>query len=137
MEEKKIMRVSPYNLLQEIYAPNCWRVFVCCMMLNLTTRRQVDSVRHRFFEIWPDPVSASEADPQQMMHVVSRLGLANKRTSAIIRMSAEYVSKDWSRPSDLYGLGRYADDSYDIFIRRVRVHNPSDKFLSKYMEWNR
>lgn len=126
---------SPYNLLQEIYHPDEWKIFVCCMMLNQTTRRQVDVVRHEFFRRWPNALAASKSDISEMQHLLKPLGLSSRRSAAIRRMSAEYLGV-WTRPSDLYGLGKYADDSYDIFIKRkYDIMNPSDKFLSKYMEW--
>ena len=99
----EISKRSPFNLLQEIYSPDEWRIFVCCMMLNQTTRRHVDLVRERFFKLWPDANSARRADVRHMSDVIKSLGLSNRRI-------------------ELYGLGKYVQDSYD-------------KFLKKYLEW--
>lgn len=132
------MKTSPYNLLQEIYRPDDWKIFVCCMMLNQTTRHQVDQVRHEFFRRWPNARKAMAADAAEMAELIKLLGLANKRSLGIIKMSTDYIEKDWREPKELYGLGQYAQDSYDIFIRkRLDVKNPADKFLSKYMDWAR
>jgi methyl-CpG-binding domain protein 4 len=135
MEITRNTRRSPFNLLQEIYSPDEWRIFVCCMMLNQTTRRQVDRVRGRFFKLWPDAKSACNADVDHMSYVIQSLGLSNRRSSSIIKMSHDYLMKDWKEPIELYGLGKYAQDSYDIFIRGVFVENPTDKFLKKYLDW--
>lgn len=132
------MKTSPYNLLQEIYRSDDWKIFVCCMMLNQTTRQQVDRVRHEFFRRWPNARKAMSADPLEMAELIKPLGFSNKRSTGIIKMSADYIEKEWREPKDLYGLGQYAQDSYDIFIRkRLDLKNPADKFLSKYMEWAR
>ena len=40
-------------LLQEIYQPDGWKMLVCCIMLNLTNRKQVDRVRHKLFKKYP------------------------------------------------------------------------------------
>lgn len=130
------MKTSPYNLLQEIYRPDDWKIFVCCMMLNQTTRQQVDRVRAEFFRRWPNARRAMDADVHEMAELIKPLGLSNKRSAGIIRMSEDYIKKDWKEPKELFGLGQYAQDSYDIFIRkRLNVVDPADKFLSKYMEW--
>lgn len=130
------MRRSPYNLLQEIYHPDEWKIFVCCMFLNQTTRAQVDRIRHEFFRRWPHARLASHADQDEMARLITPLGLSNRRSAAIIRMSKEFLSTDWNKPSDLHGLGKYADDSYEIFIKRnLTIRNPADKFLQKYMDW--
>ena len=31
-------------LLQEIYQPDGWKMLTCCMLLNLTNRKQVDTI---------------------------------------------------------------------------------------------
>jgi endonuclease III len=105
------------------------------MMLNQTSRRQVDGVRYEFFRRWPDAISASRCDLLEMETLLKPLGLSNRRSLAIRKMSQQYLG-EWNKPSDLFGLGRYADDSYEIFIKKnYTVHNPSDKFLSKYIDW--
>lgn len=126
---------SPYNLLQEVYREDVWKMMVCCMLLNQTTRRQVDAVRHNFFSRWPNARKAMNADPTEMAHVIRSLGFSNRRTESIIRMSREFMEKPWKKPIELYGLGQYAQDSFDIFVRRAHVGAPSDKFLSKYVKW--
>jgi len=77
-----------------------------------------------------------DADVNEMSDLIKPLGFSNKRSRGIIRMSEDYIRKDWEEPTELFGLGTYAQDSYDIFIRkRLDVENPADKFLNKYMEW--
>lgn len=48
----------------------------------------------------------------------------------------EYNSKDWVYPEELYGIGKYGNDSYRIFCtpewREVR---PTDHMLNKYYAW--
>ncbi len=51
-------------------------------------------------------------------------------------LTEEYLSKDWEYPEDLYGIGKYGNDSYRIFCtpewKEVR---PSDHVLNKYYTW--
>jgi len=107
------------------------------MLLNLTTRRQVDRVRHELFRRWPTPQAMAAADRGELAALIKGLGLSNKRSAALIRMSREFLEKDWVRPIELHGLGQYAQDSYDIFVLGREVDSPADKFLSKYVGWAR
>ncbi len=137
------MRKSPYNLLQEIYlgdvidSQGIWRVFVCCMLLNRVTRDQVDKVRFELFRRWPDAQHMAQADFLDVEKVVRPLGLGTRRAKNLIRMSNDYLTKDWTDPRELWGLGQYAYDAYRIFVLGMDVENPSDKFLKVYMAWRR
>lgn len=131
------MNKSPYNLLQEIYQKHPWRVLVCCMFLNCTSRKQVDQIRGEFFRRWPTAKKAMLADPAEMTELIKSLGFGNRRSLSIIRMSQEYVVKKWKEPIELHGIGQYAQDSWDIFINGKTVHNPSDHVLKKYVAWQK
>jgi methyl-CpG-binding domain protein 4 len=129
------MTKSPYNLLQEIYYPDEWKILISCIFLNLTSRVQVDRVRDSFFERWPDAKSVNESDFEEMSEMLAPLGFRNKRANTIIRFSREFIEKKWKDPIELHGIGKYGQDSYDIFIRNIIVDNPSDHVLKKYLEW--
>jgi methyl-CpG-binding domain protein 4 len=126
---------SPYNLLQEIYIKDKWKILVCNIFLNQTTRKQVDMIRDEFFDRWPNAKAASEADPDEMRDVIKILGFGNKRSRTIIRMSEEFHTIEWKNPKELHGLGQYAQDSWDIFINGKIKIKPTDKVLKKYLKW--
>lgn len=88
------------------------------------------------FDRYPDPLSMSEAVPEEVFDIIKTCGLGNKRTTTLIRMSTEYLTKPWSEPQELYGIGEYANDSWRIFIRGEIV-SPKDKELKKYVAWKR
>ena len=48
---RKIIR----PLLQEIYQDDGWKMLTCCMLLNLTNRKQVDTIRDELFKKYPTP----------------------------------------------------------------------------------
>ena len=131
-----MIKKSPYNLLQEIYWPDEWKILICCMFLNQTGRIQVDAVRDEFFKLWPNANKAAKADPEKMKSVIKSLGLVNRRTNSIIRMSQDFISLNWKEPKELFGIGQYGQDSYDIFVRgNINIKNPSDHVLKKYLQW--
>lgn len=53
--------------------------------------------------------------------------------------SDEFLTKDWTLPSDLYGIGKYGTDSYKIFCMKnawKRVES-DDPMLMMYLNWRR
>ena len=53
-------------LLQEIYQPDGWKMLTCCMLLNLTNRRQVDGIRDELFDRYPTPQDMMKADQSEL-----------------------------------------------------------------------
>ena len=129
------MTTSPYLLLQEIYREHPWRMLVCCILLNCTSRKQVDQVRAKFFERWPDASSAAEADESEMQEVIALLGFKTKRTKTIKRFSAEFIQKSWAEPNELHGIGKYGQDSWEIFQKYNFNVLPTDSVLVTYLNW--
>jgi methyl-CpG-binding domain protein 4 len=134
-QQSRKMPNSPYLLLQEIYREHPWRMLVCCIMLNCTSRKQVDQVREKFFRLYPDPVEAERADPAEMAEVIALLGFKNKRVKTIQRFSSDWMNLDWTEPGELYGIGKYGQDSWEIFQKRNLNVEPTDGVLKKYLEW--
>lgn len=128
--------MSPYVLLQEIYIDDPWKIMVCCIMLNQTTRKQVDIVREILFEKWPTPECLAAAEEDELREVIRPLGFYNRRTKSLIRFSKEWSAKNWSSPSELHGIGQYAQDSWDMFVEHKAVENPTDHVLKAYSRWN-
>ncbi len=126
---------SPYSLLQEIYNEHPWRMLVCCIMLNCTSRKQVDQVREEFFSKYPDAVDAELADPIEMAELIALLGFKNKRTNTIKRFSNDWMTLEWSEPSELYGIGKYGQDSWEIFQKGNLAVSPNDGVLNTYLDW--
>ena len=106
-------------------------------MLNCTSRKQVDGVREEFFRRYPDPVDAEKANPDEMAELIASLGFKNRRTTTIQRFSSDWLTLDWKEPSELYGIGKYAQDSWDIFYKGDLTVEPTDGVLGKYLTWAR
>ena len=127
---------SPYSLLQEDIWPDRWRMLCACMMLNCTTRKQVERVLPSFFERWPTPCAFKDADNDEVVDVIRSLGFANRRTVNLKKMTIKFVEDDWDDPRDLPGVGAYAAASYEIFcLGKVPADPPSDHALKQYVVW--
>jgi methyl-CpG-binding domain protein 4 len=47
------------------------------------------------------------------------------------------MTLDWSEPSELYGIGKYGQDSWEIFQKGNLDVEPTDGVLNKYLAWAR
>ena len=119
-------------LLQEIYQTDGWKMLVCCMLLNLTNRKQVDTVIDELFGRYPTPEDMMNAEHSDVVDIVQPLGLYNTRAERLIKMSEGYV-KGFKSVDELYGVGQYAKDSWEIFQNNNMKVNPRDKVLQEYL----
>ena len=108
-------------------------MLIGCIMLNQTSNKNVRQVIYTFFERWPNPQSVLSANPDDIREHIRPLGFYNRRTNTILRFSREYIEKPFNHAYELHGIGKYANDSYEIFIRGNTNVNPTDKILIRYL----
>ena len=60
-----------YGLVQEKYWPDGWKILVCCLCLNLTTRKQMESVVEEMFKRWPTAASLSQANEEELQELIT------------------------------------------------------------------
>ena len=123
-------------LLQEIYSCDEWKMLVCCMLLNLTNRRQVDTIRDELFDRYKTPYQMRDAEHSELAEILRPLGLYNTRADRLIKMSEGYVN-GFKSVDELYGIGRYARDSWEIFQNNNFNIKPDDKVLQEYLRQER
>lgn len=129
---------SPYNLIQEHFWEDPWKLFVACIFCNLTKRVEAEPYMWKFFERYPDPSSAAQANPDDIALMIQPLGLSQRRSRALVKMSGGYIRGGWERqPELLYVIGKYGKASYDIFIlgRWKEIDRPNDHALAWYWDW--
>ena len=125
---KKIIR----PLLQEIYQDDPWKMLCCCIMLNLCSRTTIDTVRHELFKRYPTPQAMIDADEKEIADLLEPLGFYNKRAKTLQRMSKGYLN-GFKNVKELYGVGNYASDSWELFQNNNRDINPTDKVLTEFL----
>ena len=133
MYHRKIIR----PLLQEIYQDDAWKMLVCCILLNLTKRQQVDGIRHELFSKYPTEYEMVEANEDELSELLKPLGLYRKRAKTLMKFSWMWIN-GFSDVEELHGVGKYAKDSWEIFQMNNKDVKPTDKVLLEYMweEWN-
>lgn len=136
---KTPLETSPYHLIQEDLRDDPWALLVACIMLNCTTAKQVKQVLPEFFSRWQSPMEVLRADDDEMVEVLRPLGMMNRRVERIKGMTFDFISL---RPDihpeqidNIYGVGKYAADSFRIFVLGYLVLDVLDKELRNYVEW--
>lgn len=134
-EERRVhgiaRRANFYGLIQEVVAPNVFRLLVATCLLNQTKGRAAMPVFWELLRRWPDEHSLAKADVVELTDLLQPIGLHNIRAHRLINMSKTMVeipydennsfkSRDRTAPDTpigIYpGVGRYAIDSWRIFI---------------------
>ena len=127
---------SPYSLLQEDVWPNSWMILVTCVMLNCTTRKQVEKVLPEFVKRWPTPQDFIKAATVDVATLIKPLGFVQRRTVALKRMTELYLTGPWSDPRELPGIGEYGARAWEIFCKGdLGNEPPKDHALVQYWEW--
>jgi len=121
------------RLIQHDYLDNPWKMVVCCILLNQTTNQQVRKVLDPLFELIPDPQSCSEVDPSKIAEIIRPTGFYNIKAERMKKMSKKWID-GFDHPKDLPGVGKYALESWDIFVEGKTNFVPSDKKLKMYLD---
>lgn len=133
----KRLPLSPLMLAQEFLKDKPWQLLATCILLNQTDgKRQVKPMLADFFERWPDEETFLRALESDVKKMIRPLGFQNIRFTRLQRMSS-----DWYRgkrpPEKIFGVGKYASDSYKLFVQGILISDAADKELQHYVEWAR
>ena len=120
---------------QQLKAPHKrWKHMVGVMCLNLTYRRQVKTVLPILFARYPSPQAYLRGRLKTQQEILKPLGMWQVRSKRIRKMTEQYLQWDKNDASDLYGIGKYGSDSYQIFFKDHIPPNVQDKELKKYID---
>jgi methyl-CpG-binding domain protein 4 len=127
---------SPFGLIQEDLWPNEFMILVSCMMLNCTSRKQVEKVLPEFMRRWPGPGDFIKADDSEVIALCKPLGFAKRRTANLKKMTEMYLATDWTHVRQFPGIGEYAARAWEIFCTgNLGDEPPKDHALVKYYWW--
>jgi len=138
MSQKRTPPRSPYGLIQEDLYPNEWGMFVVCIMLNCTSRKQVEKVLPEFMSRWPTPGDLINAEKMDVALVIESLGFCRRRTVNLFKMTEAYLTGPWTHARELPGIGEYAARSWEIFYAGILGDDePNDHALVEYWKWRK
>ena len=111
-----------------------WHVLVGCLMLNRTTRVQARRALRRLFALVPDPGRLAETPDELLLDILAPCGLGNRRLRALRALTEDWLE---GKPvEEIRFVGRYALDSFDLFVREVHVerHPAMDAEIRLYLD---
>lgn len=112
-----------------------WQHMVAVIMLNQTGRKPVKTVFPLFIKQFPTMLHVVYGStPEEVKEVIWPLGLVNVREKRIRKMSEQIINWDRNDATELYGIGKYGSDSYEIFFKQNYNVKPTDKELIRYLE---
>lgn len=141
------LETSPYATRQEEYRDDQWKMLMICMMLNQTSYKQVDKIRHEFFDRWPKAEAFLGSTDQDVIELIRPLGFYNRRNRAWRIFSQQWIEATEGMsdlrflPLDVIakfrGVGRYALDSWKVFQLYEYDTEVDDHVLTWYVDWAR
>jgi endonuclease III len=122
-----------------------WNMCCGCIMLNLTNRRQAEPVWPVFFDWYPDAKAylfTARHREEETKELLEPMGMANVRFKRLMGLSRDWLRRgDPESADDLeanyHGMGRYAGDSWRIFVEGRRDVEPTDRVLQEYLHVHR
>ena len=111
-----------------------WQHMVAVIMLNQTGRKPVKTVFPVFMDRWYIPPLFLLATEEQVKEVIWSLGMVNVRYKRLVEMTYDFLRWNLDDAIELYGIGKYGSDSYEIFFKQNYAVEPTDKELIRYLE---
>ena len=121
------------HLMVQQQVDNVWQHMVGVICLNLTNRKQVKAVLPKFFAKWPTHNALLHATKNQIEEVIAPLGMRKVRAERLYRMSEQFGDWDGEDATELYGIGKYGSDSYELFYKKRIANNVGDHELQRYI----
>mgnify|MGYP001219570635 FL=1 len=121
------------DLMVQQQVKNVWQHMVGVICLNQTGRKKVKKVLPSFFDKFPTPEALLQSNKEVIATLLQELGMKYVRSHRIWRMTEEYIRWDGKDATELFGIGKYGSDSYEIFYKNKIPDNIQDKELKRYV----
>jgi len=116
-------------------------MLVACHLVNRASWSVARAVLYEILFRWPTVLSLSDADDEELKKIVRPLGFHTKRSLTIMRLARSYLFSPEPMTADdverLPGCGRYAADSWKIFVEGHRDIAVTDGRLQWFLEKER
>ena len=121
------------DLMVQEQVRSVWQHMVGVICLNQTGRKKVKKILPEFFKKFPDEFELLKSNKETIAEMLKDLGMKNVRAHRIWRMTEEYLEWDGGDATELFGIGKYGSDSYEIFYKNRIPDNVQDKELKRYI----
>lgn len=130
------------SLFQERLRHEPFWMLCACVLVNRTRWSQAESVLNEVRERWPTPHQLSWAGQEELEEVLRPLGFGRQRARRLQDLANEwqrwwvFLQKRPATASDvltLPGCGKYASDSWAIFVEGRLDVCPTDRALKAFL----
>mgnify|MGYP003144738035 FL=1 len=121
------------DLMVQEQVRSVWQHMVGVICLNQTGRKKVKKILPEFFKKFPDEFELLKSNKDTIAEMLKDLGMKNVRANRIWRMTEDYLEWDGRDATELFGIGKYGSDSYEIFYKNKKPENVQDKELRRYL----
>jgi len=121
------------DLMVQQQVENVWQHMVGVICLNQTGRKKVKKVLPSFFDKFPTPEDLLQSNKEEIATHLQELGMKYVRSNRIWRMTEDYLYWDGEDATELFGIGKYGSDSYEIFYKNKIPKGVRDKELQRYI----
>jgi endonuclease III len=122
------------DLMVQQQVESVWQHMVGVICLNQTGRKKVKKVLPEFFKKYPNAWMLLLSDKDTIAEMLKDLGMKNVRANRIWRMSCDFLEWDGEDATELFGIGKYGSDSYEIFYKDKIPDNVQDRELKRYIK---
>lgn len=124
------------ELFQERLREDPFWMLVACQLVNLTTWAQARPCLEALMQTYRTPAALSRATEEDLHPYMMPLGLWRRRTTILLRFSRRWLDVDPNcvKVLSLPGCGKYAADSWAIFVEGRTDVMPTDGKLSWYLK---
>lgn len=129
------------ELFQERLKDRPFWMLVACSLVNLTTFDQAEPALELLMARYT-PETLAAAHEEDLHSVLRPLGLWRRRARTLTAMAHRWSRREWDGDPvktrldvlQLPGCGKYAADSWSIFMEKDYLVNPDDGKLNWYLE---
>jgi endonuclease III len=124
------------RLFQERLHYNPFWMLIACQLVNLTTWRQAEPAFRWILATYLTPGGLAAAEPSELQAALRPLGLWRRRSITIPRFARTWILKTPDTAEDVLrmpGCGKYASDSWAIFVEDRTDVEPRDGKLNWYL----
>ena len=125
------------RLFQERLRFNPFWMIVACQLVNLTTWKQAEPTFRWLLATYLTPTVLADAAPDDLHEAMKPLGLWRRRSIMLIRFAHAWSQERPGCYDDvlkLPGCGKYAADSWAIFVEQRLDVQPKDGKLGWYID---
>ncbi|XP_071056978.1 methyl-CpG-binding domain protein 4-like [Onthophagus taurus] len=132
---KFIPPISPYHLIEEQLFDDPWKLLTATIFLNKTPLKSCKNHLEWFFNEIESPQKLLETEITVLEKFFEPLGLKRTRATQIYYMTHDYLFKNWKSVEEIYGIGEYGRDAYNMFCLGKFDVEPKDRYLRIYKNW--